>query len=110
MTNREVLKKVQSKKALIGEMESKMISKCNWISVILTGIVAIAFIIVEASFGRKATCFLIGSIYFTWASAFYYCQYFLAKRPIGILLGGIGETVGALIMILNYVLTLCGVI
>jgi len=110
MDNKEVLEKAQSKKAIVGEMEKAKIDKSNWIAVITTGILAVAFIIVECALGHKAIAFMIGAICFTWASVFYFCQYFIAKRPKGVLIGAILESLGAMIMLTNYILTYVGVI
>ena len=109
MEKQEILEKAK-KKALVGEMEKAKINKSNWIAVIATGVVAIAFIIVEGILGHKAACFAIGAICFSWASVFYFCQYFVAKRPVGVLVGAIFEFLGAAIMLLNYILTNVGVI
>lgn len=110
MEKNEVLEKAKSKKAYVGEMEKSKIDKSNWIAVIVTGIIAIGFIIVECALGHKAIAFMIGAICFTWASVFYFCQYFIAKRPKGVLIGAILEAFGALIMLTNYILTYLGVI
>ena len=111
MERNEVLKKAQSKKAVVGEFENQKIDKSNWISVIATAIVALAFIVTFAILDQKEACFAIGAICFTWAYVFYFCQYFIAKRKhVGILLGAVFELIGGLIMILNFVLACCGVI
>ncbi len=111
MNREEILEKAQSKKVQVGEYENQKIAKCNWISVIVTGIVAIAFICLFGALGMKSVCFAIGGICFTWATVFYFCQYFIAKRRhIGILLGAIGELFGALIMLTNCILSIVGII
>lgn len=110
MEKEEVLKKAQKKKALVSEFEKEKINKSSWIAIVCTCIVAIVFIVVEAILGHKPICFGIGAICFTWASVFYFCQYFIAKRPWGVLLGAILELLGAIIMILNYILANVGVI
>ena len=110
MKKEEVLAKVAKKKALVGEMEKTKIDKANWIAVIVASIVAIGFIIVEGALGHKPACFAIGAICFSWASVFYFCQHFLAKRPIGVLVGAIFEFLGAAIMTTNYILSSVGVI
>ncbi len=111
MEKSEVLKKAQSKQPIIGEYENQKISKSNWISVIVTGVVALAFIIVFAILQQKAVCFAIGGICFTWATTFYFCQYFIAKRRHwGIFIGATLELLGALIMITNFILASVGVI
>ena len=111
MNREEILEKAQSKKVQVGEYENQKIAKCNWISVIVTGIVAVAFICLFGALGLKSVCFAIGGICFTWATVFYFCQYFIAKRKhIGILLGAVGELIGALIMLTNCILSIVGII
>ena len=110
MEKEEILAKAKKKKAVVGEMEKAKINKSNWIAVIATMVVAVAFIITEGALGHKAVCFAIAAICFAWASVFYFCQYFIAKRPYGVLIGAILEGFGAAIMITNYILTNLGVI
>lgn len=111
MEREEILKKASSKKAQVGEYENQKIAKSNWISVIVTGIVALAFICLFGALGLKSVCFAIGGICFSWATTFYFCQYFIAQRKhIGILLGAIGELFGVLVMITNCILAIVGVI
>ncbi len=111
MEREEVLQKAQNKKTVIGEYENQQISKSNWISIIVAGIVALAFIITFGALGMRAVCFAIGGICFSWATTFYFCQYFIAKRKhVGILIGAIAELLGALVMIVNFILSIVGVI
>ena len=111
MDNKEILEIASGKKAVVGEYENQGISKSNWISVICTGIVAVAFIIVFACLNMKEVCFAIGAICFTWASVFYFCQYFVAgRRFAGILIGAILEAVGMIAMTTLFALTVTGVI
>ena len=91
-------------------MEKAKINKSNWISVVVAGIASVCFIVLEGIQGHRSICFAIGAICFIWAAVFYFCQYFIAKRPKGVLIGAILETLGAVIMILNYILCLTGVI
>ncbi|MBQ8909315.1 MAG: hypothetical protein IJY90_03420 [Clostridia bacterium] len=110
MDKQEILKKAQSKKAVVGEMEQRKIDKSNWIAVIVAGIFAVAFIIVFGALGLRECIWAIAAICFIWASVFYFCQYFLAKRPAGVLIGAVLEGLGACIMIANFILDLTGVI
>ena len=110
MDKNEILEKVKNKKVYVGEMEKSKINKANWISLIIAGIVAGCFIILEGIQGHRSVCFAIGAICFIWAAVFYFCQYFISKRPKGVLYGAIGESLGAAIMILNYILCWAGVI
>ena len=66
--------------------------------------------VIEGALGHAQAIYAIGAVCFTWASVFYFCQYFIAKRPYGVLIGAIFETIGALIMITNYILINVGII
>jgi uncharacterized integral membrane protein len=111
MDNKEILERASGKKSYVGEYETQGINKSNWASVIATGIVAVAFIIVFACLNMKEVCFAIGAICFTWASVFYFCQYFVAgRRFAGILIGAVLEALGVVAMITCFALTVVGVI
>jgi len=111
MDKNEVLKKAESKKAIVGEMELTKINKSNWIGIISAGIVATIFMIIEGFLGHYTAIYALASVCFTWASVFYFCQYFIAKRHhFGILLGAILEAVGALTMLTFYILFSVGVL
>ena len=111
MDNKEILEIASGNKAVVGEYENQGISKSNWISVICTGVVAVAFIIVFACLNMKEVCFAIGAVCFTWASVFYFCQYFVAgRRFAGILIGAILEAIGMITMTTLFALTVTGVI
>lgn len=109
MEKEEILEKAQNKKAIVGEMEKAKINKSCWIANIIACVVAVAFIIIEGALGNFAS-FAIGMICFSWASVFYFCQYFIAKRPVGVLIGAILETLGALAMLTLYILHNAGVL
>ena len=109
MEKEEVLEKAK-KKAIVGEMEKQKINSGNWIAIIIAGIVAIGFIIVEGCLGHKSSCFMIGAICFAWASSFYIMQMVKTHRSKALIIGVIGEGLGFAIMLTNYILTLCGVI
>ena len=110
MEKEEVLAKVQKKKAVVGEMEKAKINKSNWIAVVCACVVAVTFMIVEGLFGHFTSIYALATVCFVWASVFYFCQFFVAKRPYGVLIGAILEALGACIMLTNFVLSLCGVI
>ena len=67
-------------------------------------------VIVFCILGQKANAFAVASICFTWASVFYFCQYFIAKRPKPVLIGAVLEGIAALIMIISFILVNLGVI
>lgn len=110
MNKQEILEKAQSKKVIIGEMEMAKLNKANWIAVVSAFILAVGFIIALCCLGQKASAFAIAAICFCWASIFYFCQYFIAKRPWQVLIGAILEAIGSLIMITNFILANIGVI
>ncbi len=111
MDNKEVLEKASSKKAVVGEYEDKGIAKSNWISIIVAGVLAVAFIITFGALRMREVCFAIAAICFTWASVFYFCQYFVAERKrVGILIGAFLEGAGAITMLVLFILCVVGVI
>lgn len=110
MKKEEILKKAQDKKDIVGEMEKTKINKSCWIGNIVACVVAVIFMIIEGALGHFSSIFAISTICFVWASVFYFCQYFAAKRPWPVLIGAVLEGVGAVIMIVNYILFNLGVI
>ena len=110
MEKEEILKKAQSKKVFVGEMEKTKINKSNWIALIVAQVIAVTFMIVEGCLGHFTAIYALASVCFTWASVFYFCQYFIAKRPKGVLIGAILESLGAIIMLTLYVLFNIGVL
>ena len=111
MNNKEVLEKASKKKAHVGEMESAKINKACWIAVIVAGILAVAFMIIEGALGHFSAIFAIGGVCYAWASIFYFCQYFVAKRKfVGILIGGVLHGLACITMITLYILFNVGVL
>lgn len=110
MEKEEILQKAKSKHP-VGEMETAKINKSSWIALIVAGIVAVTFIIVEGVLGHYTAIFAIGLVCLTWASVFYFCQFFVAKRRyVGILIGAVLEGIGALAMLTLYILFNIGVL
>ncbi len=110
MDKQEILEKAQKKKVYVGEMEKKKIDKSCWIGNICACIVAVIFMITEGFFGHRTAIYALAAVCFTWASVFYFCQYFIAKRPKGVLIGAILESLGALTMLTLYILFSAGVL
>ena len=71
MDKKEILEKASQKKAVVGEMEKEKIGKSTWISLLVVGIVAVGFIIVEGALGHFAAVYAIASLCLLWASLFY---------------------------------------
>lgn len=110
MEKEEILEKASKKKAIVGEMEKAKINKCGWIAALSTGIMAVLFMVIEGILGHRTAIYLLATLCFSWASIFYFCQYFIAKRPYGVLIGAILETIGAATMLTLYILFSAGVI
>lgn len=110
MEREDILKKAQQSKDKVGEMERKRVSKANWIAVISTAVLAIVFMFSEGIQGNRTAVYAFGALCFTWASVFYFCQYFVAKRPWQVLIGATLEAVGAITMIILYILFSIGVL
>lgn len=104
MNKEEILEK-SKKKSLVGEMEKEKTNKGNWIALIVTGIVAVAFIIIEGALKHHPAQFAISAICFCWGSVFYSCQFFLAKRPWPVLIGAVLEGMAGILMIALYILS-----
>ncbi len=109
MEKEEILKKAQ-KKHPIGEMEAKKISKSGFISILVVGILAVAFMIIFGALGNFTALYVIGFLCFTWAAVFYFLQFFIAKRPKGVLIGAILESIGAIVMFVFFILFQIGVL
>lgn len=108
MEKEKILEKAKKKHPL-GEMEAQKINKSNWIALIVTGVVAVALMITEGALGHFTSLYAVAFVCFTWACVFYTCQYFIAKRPYGVLIGGVLEGLGAVIMMVLFILTNIGV-
>ena len=111
MEKKEVLEKVQQKKAIVGEMEKSNINKSNWIALICASVVAVIFMIIEGALGHFSTLYAIGVLFCIWAGVFYICQYFVAKRKyVGIIIGVVLEFLGATIFLVFYILYSAGIL
>ena len=103
MEKKEILEKAGKKKAQVGEMEKQKMGKSNFIAIISAGILAVAFMIVEGILGHITAIYALAAVCYTWASVFYFCQYFLAKRPWPVLIGASLEGAGAITMLVLYI-------
>ena len=110
MKNNEILNKASAKKALIGEAEQKGLQKCYWLSLLIIGMVAVAFMIIEGIFAHFTTIYVLASICFLWGAVFYFLQYFIAKRKhVGILIGAILESLAFVFFVTRYILAIVGI-
>lgn len=91
-------------------MEEKKIRKSIWISLIVAIVMAVALLTPEGFLGYFSSIFAIAAICFTWASVFYFCQYFVAKRPWQVLIGAVLEGFGGITMIALYILLNLGML
>lgn len=110
MEKEEILKQAQKKKEIVGEMEKAKINKSCWIGNISACFVAVVFMIIEGALGHFSAIYALAAVCFVWASVFYFCQFFIAKRPYGVLIKAVLEAIGAGIMITMFILTNVGVI
>ena len=106
MEKEEILKKVKKEKpAVVGEMENQKISKGNWIALIIAGVVAVAFMIVEGALGHYSSIFALSAVCYAWASVLYFCQYFMAKRPWQVLIGAVLHGLAFITMVVLYIIS-----
>lgn len=91
-------------------MEKQKMNKGNWISLVSAAFVAIAFMISEGALLCRRSIFALAAVCFVWASVFYFCSYFIAKRPKAVLIGAVLEGIGAVTMIVLYILSATAVI
>lgn len=110
MEKEEILKKAESKKALVGEMEKEKVIKCNWIALLCTVFAAVAFIITFGIQGNFTALYAVAFICYLWASVFYFCQYFVAKRPWPVLIGAVLHGLAAITMLVFFILRCLGVL
>lgn len=110
MEKQEILEKAQKKKVYVGEMEKAKINTSCWIANICACIIAVTFMIIEGALGHYPAIYALGATCYSWASIFYFCQYFVAKRTKGVLIGGILHGLAAIIMITFYILRTTGVL
>ena len=89
MEREEILEKAQQKKVYVGELEKNKIDKSIKIALLSVGVLAVSLIIVEFALGHATAGFAIQSLCYCWASIFYFCQYFVAKRPWQVLIGAV---------------------
>lgn len=109
MDKNEILEKSQKSKDTVGEMERNKINKSSWVSLIVTAVVAIAFIITEGALGHFSAVYAIASICFVWAAVFYALQFFIAKRPWQVLIGAVLEALAGIFFIVRFILNVTGV-
>lgn len=110
MNKDEILKKAQQDKDCVGEMERSGINKSNWIALIVTGVLAVALMIIEGALGHYTAIYAIAFVCLAWAAVFYLCQFIFAKRPWPVLLGSILCIIGAAIDLTFYILYATGVL
>lgn len=109
MEKEEILERVSSKKAVIGEMEKEKTNKSVLISLLTTGIFAVILIIIEGIFKHFTSIYCIASLCFLWACVFYTLQYFKAKMPWQVLIGAILDGLAFIFFITRYILSIIGI-
>lgn len=109
MDKKEVLEKAGKKKALVGEMENSRTIKACWISLVVTAVAAVTFIIVEGALGHFSAVYAIACVCFLWAGVFYTLQFALAKRPWQVLIGSILDGLAFVFFLVRFILYITGV-
>lgn len=106
MDNKEILEMVKKEKsAQVGEMEKQKTNKGNWIAVIIAGVMAVAFMIIEGALKHYTALFAIAAVCYAWACTIYLCQYFLAKRPWQVLIGAVLHGLACITMIVLFIIS-----
>ena len=108
MDKKEILEKAQGSKDLVGEMEREKMSKSSFVSLLVAGIIAVAFCVVEGVFGHFTSIYAIATICFVWAGLFYALQFFMAKRPWQVLIGAVLDGMAAIFFLVRYILAVAG--
>ena len=108
MEKKEILEKAQNKKDLVGEMERTKTNMSCFISLLVAGIIAVAFMVVEGIFGHFTAIYAIATICFVWAGVFYTLQYFVAKMPWQVLIGSVLDVMAAIFFLVRYILAVSG--
>ena len=110
MEKQEILEKAQQQKVSIGEMEKTKINKSCWIANVFACVIAVILMITEGALKHYPAIYALGAVCYSWASVFYFCQFFIAKRPKGVLIGGILHGIAAFTMLTLYILFNIGVL
>lgn len=110
MEKEEILEKTKSKKCVVGEMEKEKMGKCSFIALIVAGVMAVIFIIIEGLLAHFEAIYALSAVCFGWACVFYFCQYFIAKRPKGVLIGAVLEGLACIGSVVMFILYSVGVI
>lgn len=110
MEKEEILRRAESKKALVGEMEKVKVDKSNWIALIVTAFAAVTFIITFGILGNFTALLATAFLCYLWAGVFYFCQYFVAKRPWPVLIGAVLHSLAAITMLVLFILRCTGVL
>ena len=110
MEKEEILERVKNQKVIIGEMEKGKIDKSCWIANLVSVIFANVFAVILGIMKMFAGLCAVYSVCLIWASVFYFCQYFTAKKSWPILLGAVIYSIGAIIMVICFILFTIGVV
>lgn len=104
MEKNEILEKAKAKKAYVGEMEKQKADLGIKLSLIFAGILAVLLICFECAQGHFSGGMALGAVCYCWASAQYFFQFFMAKRPWPVLIGAILHGLAFLACVVFYVL------
>jgi len=105
MEKKDLMERAKNKKVYVGEMEKAKTNKGNWIALIVAGVIAVTFMIVEGALGHYSSLFALASVCYGWASVMYTCQFVLAKRPWQVLFGSVLHGLACIGMIVLYIIS-----
>lgn len=108
MEKTEILEKASKNPEHVGEMEKSKINRSCWISNICACVLAVIIMLAEGLLGHFSTVYAVGMICSLWASVLYFCQFFIAKRPWQVLIGGVLHGIAVCVLLFFYIKTNMG--
>ena len=110
MEKQEVLVCMQNKKVTSRGEDSLKVDKSCLIATIVACSLAIVLMIIEGIMGNYTSLYALGSVCFIWTGVYQFCRYFLRNRNITLLITGVLFALGAIAMILLYILFSAGIL
>ena len=110
MEKQEVLVCMQNKNVVSGGEDNLKIDKSCLIATVVACSVAIILMIIEGIMGNYTSLYALGSVCLLWAGVYHFCRYFLRKKKTIFILSGVLLSLGAIAMILLYILFSAGIV
>jgi pheromone shutdown protein TraB len=109
MENKKDIKKAQKQEIAIIEDKEKTYKACMMASIVACSL-AVILMILEGVIGNYTSLYALASVCFMWGSVFGFCRYFLAKKQLTVLMCAIIGALGAITMIVLYILFSAGIL